>query len=604
MLYKRGVNLDNLKTEYVLTSDLGVYINSTISSINFYPNQGIYVKQNLDNSEIYLSKFILKVQIDKKIYEIVDIKTNEKDMGGYEYLESFDINPCPTYTYIIDNVHIIKQYMFIPGTNTLCVSYKVKNISKKNVKLEILPCITKRNIFNVLRKQNMKFTSLITPTDVKVSLNISNNLELYLKSKLLRYEKNEEYIQGVNTSLEIDESNIKTFVEDFFVPGKFEAIIKAGNTNTYEIYVDIYDMDIRRYNSLDIIRDVEKNIKLKTKDINENYYELQALAKNAYSFNYLDINNKNFVISEAIPNKKNKKNYINNIISSIEGNYIILKRYKEAKKILEAIMVTLKEKQKNQTNSEYFEAILLYIEALNRFIQEADLTNEEKLPFYNYIKEKVYEYIENRNEFLKMDIDSMIYVDGKKYIKLNCLWYNALKIFENLSFEQKENSDYIYTVSENLSKNIVEKFFSEEKKVLKCEITEEPYANFDMLYSLSLSYPLLHEKIAMQLVDTAFKELYTPLGMRLFSKQNEKYDGYIYPHLMVHFIKANLRQMGVTRATQKLAYNLVKDLLLELNKEIIGTVNYKYFEKQKRPIGNVFSALTNAELIRLYDMLT
>lgn len=72
---------------------------------------------------------------------------------------------------------------------------------------------------------------------------------------------------------------------------------------------------------------------------------------------------------------------------------------------------------------------------------------------------------------------------------------------------------------------------------------------------------------------------------------------------MVHFLKANLRQMGVTRATQKLAYNLVKDVLAQIDKYTLDTVRYRYFEKTKKPCDIPVSSVTNAELIRLYDML-
>lgn len=72
---------------------------------------------------------------------------------------------------------------------------------------------------------------------------------------------------------------------------------------------------------------------------------------------------------------------------------------------------------------------------------------------------------------------------------------------------------------------------------------------------------------------------------------------------MVHFLKANLRQMGVTRATQKLAYNLVKDVLAQIDKHTLDTVRYRYFEKNKKPCAMSINGLTNAELIRLYDML-
>ena len=42
----------------------------------------------------------------------------------------------------------------------------------------------------------------------------------------------------------------------------------------------------------------------------------------------------------------------------------------------------------------------------------------------------------------------------------------------------------------------------------------------------------------------------------------------------------------------------------EIGKNTVGTVRYRYSEKTKRPYGHEISAVTNAELIRAFDMLT
>ena len=105
--------------------------------------------------------------------------------------------------------------------------------------------------------------------------------------------------------------------------------------------------------------------------------------------------------------------------------------------------------------------------------------------------------------------------DNKKYIKINALWYNDLQIYIDLADKFIENHEYAHTVAENVKNNIIEKFWNADECILRYEINEMSYPTIDMIYTLSLSFPLLHDKIAMKLVDTAFKTLYTPLGMRL-----------------------------------------------------------------------------------------
>lgn len=606
MTYKR-INkslTDETSVEFVLSNNKGIYINSSVSGRNTSPYHGLFIKQQTKNDEIYLSKMIETIQVGNTEYNIWDLKTNEKNYGGVEYLEEFTDIPVPTYKYNINGCIIQKKYKFTINENILCIEYRISNNSGKIVKFNTSPCITKRKLFGTKRESLLKFTSLMDKNAAKVSLSISEEIDLYIKSQNLRYNKNLEYINGVNYDLESEPGKIKTYIEDLFVPGSFEGIVRSGNTNTFVLFVSTEDIDTKKYNSNDIELEIIERKKNRLKGINETYHELISLAESAYNLHYVDNSKKTMVLLESIPNVAENDEYIKNIISSLEGNYIILKRYKEAKKILESMMYKLKDSTYKLNNIDRCEAILLFIEAVNRYLQESECGIEEIKQFYGYIKETLYEYMDRKQKDIYMDKDYLIQVDGKKYIKLNALWYNALRVFVYFADKFKEESEYIYSISENTKNSIIEKFWDENKGVLKYEVEESSYANFDMIYSLSLSYPVMHDNIAMKVVDTTFKELYTHIGMRLGGVNTKLYDGYVYPHLMAHFLKANLRQMGVTRATQKLAYNLIKDMLSNIGRESVSTVKYKYNEKNKKAYGYAINALTNAEVIRAFEMLT
>ena len=132
----------------------------------------------------------------------------------------------------------------------------------------------------------------------------------------------------------------------------------------------------------------------------------------------------------------------------------------------------------------------------------------------------------------------------------------------------------------------------------------DPCANIEMIYTLSLSYPCIVDTMPIKLLDTIFKELYTPYGLRVVSKNSKQNSGLIYPKYMAHFVKANLSQNGVTRASQKIAYNLVKELLQDVGKYVNGGIKKVYNEKGINVDSIAYDLLTNAEMIRLYNMLT
>ena len=607
MIYKRDIQKaeDMKHIEFVLSNNIGSYMNTSVVGGNFAPYHGLFIKQQPKNDQILLSKVIENLDFGSgEEYSIKDYKTSESVYGGSEYLVSFDNFPFPTYKYEINGCNLEKRYKFVRNENILCIDYVLENKTNKFVKFSVTPMLTKRGLFTIKREQDMKYTVSSSQNTFKANLSISEGVNLFMKAPSMKFSKAPRFEKGVNFDLETEPGNIKTYVEDLYIPGDFETVVKAGHTATLNIYVSLTDIENRKFDPYRIEQECLDSINDKISYIDDSFVELKSMAQIAYLLHYVDFDNKKLVLLESIPVIPEGDEYIKNIIASIEGNYLVLKRYKEALKILESMMARLKCDSYNLNPIDKCEAELLFIEAVNRYIQESECRNSEVKFFYEYIKETLYRYIEASDENCKMDKDFLLKVNGKKYIKINALWYNALRILIFLQDKYYEASEYIYSISENVRNNIVEKFWVTDKAVLKHELNDEAYPNFDMMYTLSLSYPALHEQVAMKLIDTTFKELYTPLGMRKAAVGSKLYDGFVYPHLMVHFLKANLRQMGVTRATQKLGYNLVKDIFAQINKEVVGTVRYRYSEKTKKSYGFPINALTNAEVIRMFDMLT
>ena len=204
-----------------------------------------------------------------------------------------------------------------------------------------------------------------------------------------------------------------------------------------------------------------------------------------------------------------------------------------------------------------------------------------------------------------MDIlNDELYKEYLKNIEFVSLLFNALKIYEDMLNKKEIEEKIVYVALEELKLKVERKFWNEEKRVLKKNLDEyEIYVNIDMLYTVSLSYPCIGDSIQFKLLDTVFKELYNPYGLREYSKNTLKNTGLIYPKYMAHFVKANLRQNGVTRASRKIAFNLVRELLLDLNKYVNCGIKKVYSEKGYNIDTLPYDLLTNAEIVRLYDML-
>ncbi len=234
---------------------------------------------------------------------------------------------------------------------------------------------------------------------------------------------------------------------------------------------------------------------------------------------------------------------------------------------------------------------LWYIEMLNKLYQKQSSILDIYIDFVKEILNKLLD--ENIQKIILSNI-------------LTCaLYYNAIKIYENMLSKLDLEDVKLYETSICIQNLILEKFWLPDKKVMKRNIEDETSnANIEMLYTLSLSYPCVLGDIPIKLLDTIFKELYTPYGLRKYPKHSLLNDGLIYPKYMAHFVKANLRQNGVTHASQKIAYNLVKELIQDISKHVNGGIKRVYHESGESINTESYDLLTNSEIIRLYDMLT
>ena len=232
---------------------------------------------------------------------------------------------------------------------------------------------------------------------------------------------------------------------------------------------------------------------------------------------------------------------------------------------------------------------LWYIEIINRlFSKDGDVS-----VFVSQIKEIIIDTINNKNrELILEDLECV------------CLMYNALKIYENIVSTGVGEEIIAYNTYKKLENLLENEFWDGEKNVLKRNLRDvECVANISMIYTISLSYSCIIGNMKMKVLDTIFKELYTPYGLREVSSTSENYNGNIYPMYMAHFLKANFRQNGVTRASQKLAYNLVKELLQDVSKYENCGIKKIYNDKNKDFVSPTYDILTNAEMVRMYKML-
>lgn len=113
-----------------------------------------------------------------------------------------------------------------------------------------------------------------------------------------------------------------------------------------------------------------------------------------------------------------------------------------------------------------------------------------------------------------------------KAVEINSLWYNALKIMEELTkeFGKKEEAKKYGTLATKTKKAFNEKFYNVKKKCLYDVIGDDKIRP-NQVFSLSLTYQVLDpaSNIAEEVFTTVTKKLLNKYGLKTLAKGEENY---------------------------------------------------------------------------------
>lgn len=598
--YAKGINsikeLDNVNIYASDNSSVCMALSGALEARK--KSHGLYI----ENGKVLVSNVFERIEVGDKIYKLYNLNTKSKTMNTQEYIESVDGKNL-IWKYILDNgLKLTKMICFEKGTSLMQIKYIIENYTDSKADFIVLPLVTNRDFNNMRFENQLKFNQRKTEKGVIINLSVTTNTNIIMKSPELKYVQNKQNLCNVKHISSLEEEEI---IEDLFKPGDFKIQVKKGETR--EVNLFICSMDFELDEALNDLFEKKERLENKyTKDIEKEFIELKDLALG------LEICNMDSKIISSLPyNNEYSKLIIDSsgirldsilcavkkvtdITRAIEGQYLLLNKVKEARVVLIKIRRFIREVDGLKLDDSYVlkEITLLklwFVESINRlFSKGADIN-----VFVPQIKEIIVDTLNNKNKELVLED-----------LECVCLIYNALKIYENIVSHGIGEEIVAYNTYKKLDDLIENEFWDSENNVLRNNVNDKKsVATISMIYSISLSYPCIIGNMRLKVLDTIFRELYTPYGLREISQKSEKYDGNIYPKYMAHFLKANFRQNGVTRATQKLAYNLVKELLQDVSKNENGGIKKVYNDKKRKYIDLGYDILTNAEMVRVYNML-
>lgn len=586
--------------EWIITNGIGGYASSTVKGgMNERRYHGLLIASLHPPRErtLILSKVDESIEINGNKVDLYTNNVNGEISDGYKYQVEFKKDVIPTYIFNVKGIIIEKSICMIYGKNAVIVNYKISNNNSKT-KFNITPIMNFRDFHSEYHKTKFNYKQTSNKNSFELTFDKKYKVNVLVNgSKFIEYKNNIFY----NMYYEREKERGFDYTENHIVPGTFEVGLKRNEDKEITFICSLQNNGLKLKEMTEIAgKDVINNeIKRIEKEINDSKL---LYPKN----NILDINQDKKIdkedtefyedlVKKYIVNSDNfivyrKFRKLHSIIAgfpwfldwgrdsfiSFEGLLLIPRRYEIAKEVLLTFALKLKEGLIPNGFSEYdgkpmynsVDASLLFIDAVNKYLK---YTND-----YQFVNDKLYKImkliINSYIDGINLDGNN-IYLDDKDYllvsgtnetqntwmdakvnnvaitprngkaVEINAMWYNALKIMENLSFtmgKHLKKVEYSY-IAKKCKSSFEKEFYNSEKKCLYDVISVEKknYSTVEtgkddkirpnQLFSISMTYPIIDpaSEIGKSIFITVTEKLYNKHGLQTLDN-NEKEFAPIY----------------------------------------------------------------------------
>ena len=561
-----NINLeDGLKKEWLITNGLGGYAMSTVVGCNTRKYHGLLVAplSAPGRRRVILSKVDESIETNGKKHNLYTNISNNYISDGYKHQESFEKEYMPIFTYKVEDIDIKKIICMEYGKNTVCILYKIKT-AENPVKFTLAPIMNNRDFHQMSINHVFKVRQTVNNKKVTVVIDDQAETPIYMNMNEGTYI--EHYGDMFNNMYYIEEEKRGFYPEEnLAVPGRYEVEIEA-NTEKEISFVcsmedNIEELDVKKVINDEIIRIRELVLNSKLYDVKEEEKydkEYKELIQNYIiaSDNFV-VFRPSFGLHTIIAGYPWFLDWGRDSLISFEGLLLIPGRYEIAKEVLLTLIRDIKYGLVPNGYSGFdsrplynsSDASLLLFEAIYKYLKYTNDTAFVKGIYtrLKYIIKSYIEGIEIDNNNIYLDDDYLMvsgtpntqntWMDAKygdfcftprngKAVEINALWYNALKIMQELSgiCDDKEETNQYKQLAEDTKISFINKFYNKRRKCLY-DVIGDGKIRPNQLFALSLSFPVIEgdSEIAENVMNVVDKKLLTNYGIRTLAKGEPNY---------------------------------------------------------------------------------
>lgn len=243
---------------------------------------------------------------------------------------------------------------------------------------------------------------------------------------------------------------------------------------------------------------------------------------------------------------------------SFEGLLLMTKNYKYAKDVLLTLSRDIKfglvpngySGYDNRPLYNSVDSSLLMFEQVKKYLEYTSDYEFIKQHLYKKMKSVIENYsagIDFDDNNIYLDKDGLIssgtentqntWMDAKygnhcftprngKAVEVNSLWYNSLKVMEELSkkFGERKDAKKYSEMAEQCKTSFEKEFYNLKKKCLY-DVIGDSKVRPNQLFSMSLTYPVINpnSEIAQNIIETVEKKLLNKYGIKTLAKSEKGY---------------------------------------------------------------------------------
>ncbi len=459
---------------------------------------------------------------------------------GFRHLSVFSYEYVPTWTYHVAGVQVQRRVTMNWGRNSAAVLYKIENLSEESCKLDVTPFLKFAAKEQALEEEkNFSYSAgTVTSGDYTMYVRTNGNLE-----QMNPLWQTLAYPEDAKDGRPSEGKTCACF--------RVWQDVMAGETAEFELVFSMEPETLSGKEMLDAY--VARAGQLADScGMSDEIARQLAVSADAFIAHRDSTNGKTILAGYPLFSDWGRDTMI-----ALPGCCLATGRFDDAKSILRTFFAYEKDGlvpnlfPEGQAKPMYntVDAALLLIDCVWQYVERTgDIAfAEEAWPVMESI---VSHYQTGTHHSIGMDTDGLIYAGGGldqvtwmdvcvngilptprhgKPVEVNAYWYNALKIMEAFAPRLGKDGAAYGKLAETVKASFVSAFYMEDKGYLKDVISgtsADEQLRCNQIWAVSMPFTMLNAEQEKKIVDTVFRHLYTPCGLRTLSPKDEEYHGF------------------------------------------------------------------------------